>query len=84
MNHVFCVMFQLLSQALRVSMEEQRQRHEDETQKVQMASLNESLATQTAATDTNVSMDTNESALARAEAAVLPVSNTAMLYRSLC
>ncbi|XP_065919582.1 26S proteasome non-ATPase regulatory subunit 4-like [Dysidea avara] len=61
-----------LAMALRVSMEEQRQRHEDETQKVQMASLNESLATQTAATDTNVSMDTNESALARAEAAVLP------------
>ena len=77
--HESCVMCHVSTQALRVSMEEQRQRHEDETQKVQMASLNESLTQQTATTDTNVSMDTNESGLARAEAAVLPVSNNHIL-----
>jgi len=71
-----CHISHLLLQALRVSMEEQRQRHEDETQKVQMASLNESLVQKPAATDTNVSMDTNESGLARADAAVLPVRNS--------
>ena len=54
-------------------MEEQRQRHEDETQKVQLASLNEAL-TKPAATSNTVSMDTNESGLARVEEAALPVS----------
>lgn len=55
-------------------MEEQRQRHEDETQKVQLASLNEAL-NKPVATDTAVSMDTNESGLARVEEAALPVSH---------
>ena len=55
-------------------MEEQRQRHEDETQKVQLASLNEALS-KPAATDNTVSMDTNESGLARVEEAALPVSH---------
>lgn len=54
-------------------MEEQRQRHEDETQKVQLASLNEALS-KPAAADNTVSMDTNESGLARVEEAALPVS----------
>ena len=56
-------------------MEEQRQRHEDETQKVQLASLNEALNKPATATDATVSMDMNESGLARVEEAALPVSN---------
>lgn len=55
-------------------MEEQRQRHEDETQKAQLESLNESLTKPPAATGTTVSMDTNESGLARVEETALPVS----------
>lgn len=55
-------------------MEEQRQRHEDETQKAQLASLNEALS-KPAAMDTTASMDTNESGLARVEEAALPVSH---------
>lgn len=55
-------------------MEEQRQRHEDETQKAQLASLNEA-RNKPAATDNTVSMDTNESGLARVEEAALPVSH---------
>ena len=54
-------------------MEEQRQRHEDETQKAQMVSLNEALSNP-APTNATVSMDTNESGLARVEEAALPVS----------
>lgn len=60
-----------LAMALRVSMEEQRQRHEDETQKAQMVSLNEALS-KPAPTNATVSMDTNESGLARVEEAALP------------
>lgn len=59
-------------------MEEQRQRHEDETQKVQLASLNEAL-TKAVPVDVTVSMDTNESGLARVEEAALPVSHTAQI-----
>lgn len=54
-------------------MEEQRQRHEDETQKAQLASLNEALNKPTAV-HSAVLMDTNESGLARVEEAALPVS----------
>ena len=64
---------QAIDQALRVSMEEQRQRHEDETQKAQMVSLNEALS-KPAPTNATISMDTNESGLARVEEAALPVS----------
>jgi len=63
----------IIVQALRVSMEEQRQRHEDETQKAQLESLNEALNKPTAMHSTML-MDTNESGLARVEEAALPVS----------
>ena len=56
-------------------MEEQRQRHEDETQKVQLASLSDALSNPTASDNAVVSMDTNESGLARVEEAALPVSH---------
>ena len=56
-------------------MEEQRQRHEDETQKVQMASLSDAISKPTTSDNTVVSMDTNESGLARVEEAALPVSH---------
>ena len=61
-------------------MEEQRQRHEDETQKVQLASLNEALS-KPAATDATVSMDTNESGLAKVEEAALPVSQIIQILK---
>ena len=61
-------------------MEEQRQRHEDETQKIQLASLNEAL-NKPAATDATVSMDTNESGLAKVEEAALPVSQIIQILK---
>lgn len=63
-------------------MEEQRQRHEDETQKAQLASLNEVMS-KPPAMDTTASMDTNESGLARVEEAALPVSYYCIIQTSI-